>query len=1035
MYSIEDQLYNLEEEDIIYEKDENGKVVGRIEVPDGIRYISNNCCDRLNKDGIPIEITLPESVMEIADSGFINCKRLKKINIPENVRFISDHLFESCINLEEISIPEELRSIGSAAFLGCTALKKIKLPEGLTTIFWKAFKNCSSLEQIKLPNTALSIGGEVFANCTALQEIEIPENADSIEESCFRGCVNLKKVILNEGIENIYASAFEECIKLEQINIPSSVTRIMDKAFSDCESLKDIVIPKSVKKIGEYAFRGCKSLTQIDIPENINAIRDGVFSECIALKEVNIPDNVSKIGASAFDGCKNLTNINIPEGVTDIYMKAFHDCENLSKIKIPDNIWRIDDEMFSGCKGLREVALPKSLKNINHSAFDGCISLERIDLPDSLQYIGARAFKDCSSLSEILIPQNVVSLHGGVYTNCSSLKKVTIPRYLEGFTGSVFDGCTNLQEICLGDSIIKAAPDVYEFFIKDGILYSHIEGYTVLEKFPAKSNHDEVYRIPKEITAIDSGALVDCDNLKKIILHDNISLIDTDACKYTDISYDDNSKEITLINEKKKKGSKYIPLPYLLHLKETNGLKKFLDTTTYKAFNSNFPDLYKMLKDYPEEEKLDFFKFAVNLGCFRAEKYLDGDMNETEFTIGQKASTLLAKLIKTKELSLGEYHGLFDSLPFDSYVSQDFIDFITPQGKKNDNIELLTRLEKNYPGIFSKVMIGFENAKEYRTTLGDDGMTKIIPWEEAFIKFYQSVRYLGVTDENREIADVYAAKGVNQNFFDMGVKLHQRAKKDNVLEHIIGKRLKESSVVEQIEILKESTESALLDSGELINNLHSKLFTYEWLSKNDPKNGIMGLYVSCCGSISSQYYGRHIAEKSILKNDVQNLVVRNVKGDIISKGTIYVDMDNGYGVINDFELNEKYRADEVGRSGRYSSDDKKESELTDSEKSQARDRNLIYQAFLRGIDDFVKEYNKQHPDKPLKQVNVGMGYNRLKKQVESLEKATKMLKVPESYNFNDALIEQFIIYPRQEHKKETDISNKVQQREDELDGR
>ena len=125
MYSIEDQLYNLEEEDIIYEKDENGKVVGRIEVPDGIRYISNNCCDRLNKDGIPIEITLPESVMEIADSGFINCKRLKKINMPENVRFISDHLFESCINLEEISIPEELRSIGSAAFLGCTALTKI----------------------------------------------------------------------------------------------------------------------------------------------------------------------------------------------------------------------------------------------------------------------------------------------------------------------------------------------------------------------------------------------------------------------------------------------------------------------------------------------------------------------------------------------------------------------------------------------------------------------------------------------------------------------------------------------------------------------------------------------------------------------------------------------------------------------------------------------------------------------------------------------------------------------------------------------
>ena len=137
--------------------------------------------------------------------------------------------------------------------------------------------------------------------------------------------------------------------------------------------------------------------------------------------------------------------------------------------------------------------------------------------------------------------------------------------------------------------------------------------------------------------------------------------------------------------------------------------------------------------------------------------------------------------------------------------------------------------------------------------------------------------------------------------------------------------------------------------------------------------------------------------------DVQNLVVRNSKGDIISKGTMYVNKDRGYAVINDFELNEKYRNHESS-SGRYN---------VEETSPEEQDRELIFKAFQRGLKAFIEEYDRQNPEKPLTQVNIGMGYNRLKKQVERFKKATSNLTVPSEYNFQDAMANaQYILYQR-----------------------
>lgn len=357
-------------------------------------------------------------------------------------------------------------------------------------------------------------------------------------------------------------------------------------------------------------------------------------------------------------------------------------------------------------------------------------------------------------------------------------------------------------------------------------------------------------------------------------------------------------------------------------------------------------------------------------------------------------------------------------MPLDVQPDQEFLKFISEEKVKKEkdeqgrtiskqtnleNLNLLMNLERNYPNMFIKVMQNFETAKAYRETLDESGKPIKVSWEDALKKFYLNVKYSNVTKQNEDIAEIFAGKGLSQEIFDKANKLRQEAKSANVPEHILQKPIIEENILQTIEKLKKQTEEELTNGKQMIEELYDKQFTYEWLSKNDPHNSIMGLFCSCCGTITSSAYGRNIAKATIIAPDVQNLVVRNSKGDIISKGTMYLNKERGYAVVNDFELNEKYRHHE-GEAGRYD---------VQENSSEEQEREMIFKAFQRGLKAFIEEYDRENPSKPIKQVNIGMGYNRLKKQVEKYKKATSNLTVPSEYSFQDAMgNDQHILYER-----------------------
>ena len=205
------------------------------------------------------------------------------------------------------------------------------------------------------------------------------------------------------------------------------------------------------------------------------------------------------------------------------------------------------------------------------------------------------------------------------------------------------------------------------------------------------------YTIPDSETEIPDDAFNGCITLKKLIMHSGIKSIGKRAFdglqfkyayrtetgelvfaqdlprnenEYTDVvelgkiakSFDgfdysilvqsDKLGEITDFLEILSKNKFSIPYVYGLALVESGKTKSFTENSDFRFFKNEIPKINDMLLDFPEEERLDFYKFASALGCFSTEKMLDKKGKETQVPLAQKATSLLAQLLKTDEMKL-----------------------------------------------------------------------------------------------------------------------------------------------------------------------------------------------------------------------------------------------------------------------------------------------------------------------------------------------------------------------------------------------
>ena len=187
-------------------------------------------------------------------------KTLSTYTIKEGTRFIGYDAFMGCESLTNITIPNSVIDICSSAFMECPSLPVINsiryadtcavmavdlsletytLKEG-TKFIGSCFNSCEQLTHITIPDTVISICDDAFSACPSLLNITIPNSVIRVGNLAFEFCESLTNVTLSNNITVIPVAMFGACTSLTNITLPSNIKKIERDAFYDCSSLSAI---------------------------------------------------------------------------------------------------------------------------------------------------------------------------------------------------------------------------------------------------------------------------------------------------------------------------------------------------------------------------------------------------------------------------------------------------------------------------------------------------------------------------------------------------------------------------------------------------------------------------------------------------------------------------------------------------------------------------------------------------------------------------------------------------------------------------
>ena len=360
------------------------KVEGEVIVPSQVEYEGKSypvtVIDREAFHGMKMKsLVLPDSVVEIKDSAFENCDRLRDVYLGNNLKKIGNSAFEWCENLRYMPIPASVQQVGFHA-----------------------------LHRTVLVDNSWKWGVLYFGHILYGYHGDLPEHS-YIE-------VREGTTVIADGAFNSRGVSLTDYNNLEGIVLPDGIKRIGDDAFAYCKGLTYVFMPKSVEYIGSYSFekdvkilsaprrRPKKAQTEEPFPkdvatieetdrytldengvltfkEDVTQIKDEEFKGRNDIKKIIVPGTVEFIGERSFSGCKSLNGVTLGEGVRVIWEGAFSGCRNLKRIHLPASMETICSSAFSCCKGLQEAVVPSNA-HIDEYAFSGCDSLKKVIIRD-----------------------------------------------------------------------------------------------------------------------------------------------------------------------------------------------------------------------------------------------------------------------------------------------------------------------------------------------------------------------------------------------------------------------------------------------------------------------------------------------------------------------------------------------------------------------------------------------------------------------------------------------------------------------------
>ncbi len=176
------------------------------------------------------ELTYTVDGDHILITGFVGYS--KAIKIPETIEGLPvttiGMLAFRGSEIETLILPDTVTDILNEAFSNCKQLSTVHFPDGLVNIHQQAFKDCLALERVAFPATLEQIGNSAFSNCTNLREARIDGNDLAIGVYAFSSNINLETLTL-DNVKIIGDGAFTCCDKLSDVtflcDLPDTINR------------------------------------------------------------------------------------------------------------------------------------------------------------------------------------------------------------------------------------------------------------------------------------------------------------------------------------------------------------------------------------------------------------------------------------------------------------------------------------------------------------------------------------------------------------------------------------------------------------------------------------------------------------------------------------------------------------------------------------------------------------------------------------------------------------------------------------------
>ncbi len=734
-------------------------------------------------------------------------------------------------------------------------------------------------------------------------EIILPDDINIIEFDAFNGFEKLKDVHLPKNLRIIKRKAFNNCLNLKKVIFPDTLKLIDFRSFAYCMNLKDVEFNNSLHEICEEAFLFCTNLSKIIIPKTVQIIKDKAFSNCYNLKEVILPDNIHFIPRGLFSSCAKLTDIHLPNNLDRILANAFECCLSLKYIELPASVNYIQESAFYNCQSLQKITLPENIKVIANNTFKSCSSLTDITLPKNLKEINNQAFSNCESLTSIVIPDNVNKLGKNCFENCYNLSSVKLPNSLYTLRANTFKNCFLLKDLYIPQSIQLVEDKAFEN-VNFNYLYINDDG----SKFLTNNRLD------------DNKIYFDLTKIKKSyeIIPTLLSFESEISKKIYDICYEYNIK---------------FSVEFLKDLQQQNLLEDFLNNANFKYYKNILKKIDKPL-DTCDFEALQ--RLCYIIGIF------ENKNNEDNIDFAMNAYNFIKINLEQENLNIYTLSALFKDINIKKF-NPELAKFITSKRNRN-NTSVFDKLlceEKNNKGFIVKLINYFDDIQ--KTHQSNKGSQRhLSPSVEHFKNFIYAKPFDGINEENKHIAETIRRFYYSQSTFDEACNIIKQFNELNVKRNILGIHLKNES-------------GTIYDYDNQTKDKNFIRLSYDWLEKDDPVIFVLGKYCNCCSHIESRF-GYGIMKASILDNNVQTLVIRDNFERIIAKSTLYINKNNGYGVLNNIEIsycvpNEDYIK--------------------------------IYQEIYTGVEDFTKLYNQLYPNNPIEKINVGQHHNDLNEILKS----------------------------------------------------